>query len=163
MLSNCRAQPVLWKNSASERNDSLLSNCRAQPVLWKNSASERNDSLLSNCRAQPVLFKNSASERNESLLSDCRAQPVLLKKTEKHTACTQVVPAHQPNPKPVSPPPFSKSMGSELPSWLPSPAPMPPTASPPGTSSLPFLGFSGPEPARMAGIPTASNTVISGR
>ena len=52
----------------------------------KNSASERNESLLSNCRAQPVLFKNSASERNESLLSNCRAQPVLLKKTEKHTA-----------------------------------------------------------------------------
>ena len=67
------------KNSASERNESLLSNCRAQPVLFKNSASERNESLLSNCRAQPVLFKNSASERNESLLSNCRAQPVLFK------------------------------------------------------------------------------------
>ena len=50
-------------------------------ISYKNSASERNESLLSNCRAQPVLFKNSASERNESLLSNCRAQPVLLKKT----------------------------------------------------------------------------------
>ena len=72
---------ISYKNSASERNESLLSNCRAQPVLFKNSASEGNESLLSNCRAQPVLFKNSASERNESLLSNCRAQPVLLKKT----------------------------------------------------------------------------------
>ena len=81
LLSNCRAQPVLFKNSASEGNESLLSKCRAQPVLFKNSASEGNESLLSNCRAQPVLFKNSASEGNESLLSKCRAQPVLLKKT----------------------------------------------------------------------------------
>jgi len=47
-----------FKNSASERNESLLSNCRAQPVLFKNSASERNESLLSNCRAQPALYKN---------------------------------------------------------------------------------------------------------
>ena len=81
LLSKCRAQPVLFKNSASERNESLLSNCRTQPVLFKNSASERNESLLSNCRTQPVLFKNSASERNESLLSNCRAQPVLCKKS----------------------------------------------------------------------------------
>ena len=50
-------------------------------ISYKNSASERNESLLSNCRAQPVLFKNSASDRNESLLSKCRTQPVLLKKT----------------------------------------------------------------------------------
>ena len=72
---------ISYKNSASERNESLLSNCRTQPVLFKNSASEGNESLLSKCRAQPVLFKNSASERNESLLSNYRAQPVLLKKT----------------------------------------------------------------------------------
>jgi len=49
-------------------------------ISYKNSASERNESLLSKCRTQPVLFKNSASEGNESLLSNCRAQPVLLKK-----------------------------------------------------------------------------------
>ena len=49
---------VLFKNSASECNDSLLSYCRAQPVLFKNIASECNESLLSYCRTQPVLFKN---------------------------------------------------------------------------------------------------------
>ena len=67
------------KNSASESNESLLSNCRAQPVLFKNSTSESNESLLSNCRAQPVLFKNFASESNENPLSYCRAQPVFFK------------------------------------------------------------------------------------
>ena len=46
------------KNSASESNESLLSNCRAQPVLFKNFASESNENPLSYCRAQPVLFKN---------------------------------------------------------------------------------------------------------
>ena len=81
LLSDCRAQPVLCKNSASEGNESLFSNCRAQPVLFKNSASEGNESLFSNCRAQPVLFKKSASERNESLFSDCRVQPFLFKKS----------------------------------------------------------------------------------
>ena len=82
LLSDCRAQPVLFKNSASEGNESLFSNCRAQPVLFKNSASEGNESLFSDCRAQPVLCKNSASEGNESLLSDCRAQPVLCKNSD---------------------------------------------------------------------------------
>ena len=60
------------------RRDEYLCNIRRMPSLFqKNSANERNESLLSNCRAQPVLYKNSASERNESLLSNCRAQPVL--------------------------------------------------------------------------------------
>ena len=47
------------KDSASERNESLLSDCRAPPILYKDSASERNESLLSDCRAPPILYKDS--------------------------------------------------------------------------------------------------------
>ena len=80
LLSDCRAQPVLFKNSASEGNESLFSNCRAQPVLFKNSASEGNESLFSDCRVQPVLCKNSASERDETMFSDCLIRSGMYKK-----------------------------------------------------------------------------------
>ena len=39
-------------------------------IFCKDSASERNESLLSNCRVQLIFYKDSASERNESLLSE---------------------------------------------------------------------------------------------
>ena len=48
----------LFKDSANERNESLLSNSRVQPILFKDSANERNESLLSNIRVQPILFKD---------------------------------------------------------------------------------------------------------
>ena len=75
------AKTVQGECSSKEgkRSFTRLDGAEPMPVLCKDSASERNESLLLNCRAQPVLCKDSASERNESLLSDCRAQPVLCK------------------------------------------------------------------------------------
>ncbi|MDU2329469.1 MAG: hypothetical protein E7D78_05825, partial [Prevotella bivia] len=39
----------------------LLSNCRVQPILCKDSANEGNESLLSNCRVQPIFYKDKHS------------------------------------------------------------------------------------------------------
>ena len=94
LLSDCRAQPVLCKNSASECNESLFSDCRVQPVLFKNSASERNESLLSDCRVQPVLCKNSASERDETMFSDCLIRSGMYKKRLRGRSVPPHLPFH---------------------------------------------------------------------
>ena len=57
-LSISRAQLILCKDNASERNENLFSNCRAQLILCKDNASERNENLFSNCRAQLILCKD---------------------------------------------------------------------------------------------------------
>jgi len=75
----------IYKDSASECNESLFSDCRAQPVFYKDSASECNENLFSDCRVQPVFYKDSASECNESLFSDCRVLPVFYKDTKSCT------------------------------------------------------------------------------
>ena len=82
------------KNSASERDESLLSDCRAQPVLCKNSASECDETMFSDCRAQPVLFKNSASECNESLFSDCLIRSGMYKKRLRGRSVPPHLPFH---------------------------------------------------------------------
>ncbi|MDU2328876.1 MAG: hypothetical protein E7D78_02720, partial [Prevotella bivia] len=43
-----------------------LSGERVQPIFYKDSANEGNESLLSNCRVQPILCKDSANKSNES-------------------------------------------------------------------------------------------------
>ncbi|HAE07403.1 MAG TPA: hypothetical protein DCG20_03915 [Prevotella sp.] len=38
-------------------------------ILYKDSANERNESLLSNCRVQPILYKDSAMRRRMQIYS----------------------------------------------------------------------------------------------
>jgi len=57
------------------RTSSLLECFAEMPLIfWKDSASERNESLLSNCRVQLIFCKDNANERNENLFSNCRVQ-----------------------------------------------------------------------------------------
>ena len=56
-----RASLIFYKDSANERNESLLSNSRVQPILYKDNASERKENLFSVSRAQLILYKDNAS------------------------------------------------------------------------------------------------------
>ena len=58
------------KDSANKWNDKtkyavFVFQSRVQPILFKDSANERNVSSLTNCRVQLILFKDSANERND--------------------------------------------------------------------------------------------------
>lgn len=51
--------PVLYKDNANERKESLLSFSRMQVILYKDNANERKESLLSLSRVQVILYKDS--------------------------------------------------------------------------------------------------------
>ena len=55
-----RTHFILCKDSANERNVSLLTNSRVQLILCKDNANERKESLLSVSRVQLILCKDSA-------------------------------------------------------------------------------------------------------
>ena len=91
MIQKDDSASILFSASASERCYMRSRRLSAvQPILCKDSASERNESLLSNCRVQPILCKDSASERNTSLLEYCRAQPILCKDSKNSEEHKQI-------------------------------------------------------------------------
>ena len=55
-----RASLIFYKDSANERNESLLSNSRVQPILYKDNASEWKENLFSVSRTQLILYKDNA-------------------------------------------------------------------------------------------------------
>lgn len=78
---------IFYKDSANERNESLISNCRVQPILYKDSANEEANANLFTTTHNPLVFHSQSFTVHREGAAVFRPSQIVLTQTRRLASC----------------------------------------------------------------------------